>query len=464
MKKIVSILSVIAMLLTVGALFSLTVSAASIPAFSSGSITETANGNTIDTDDFSVFASSKTTGWGSKCDLRFVLAADLQALATYAKSELYLDITFVDADGAFVKSLRKSVFKDLVLYASVTAAGNTYTAAEGVVLFGAVITDAPGDAWATATVTLLTDEIVAQGKVTSEISEIEGINLSPGSLGGNAQVTAMHGHYGYLVLDVAMGGYYPDIVPVADITDAWNWSNPKYQWVLRVNGREFTPERLSVWNMDGNWGQVRAELGSVYEYEMINNTIEFTIELKIIEVATGKTKYYADFVQHVGAPLIYTHYPSLPDSNMPEDLSVVKKVELVSGPNGYGGNIYESAIHTTTGTMLDKLCTMDKDPIIYKLPETTTLQGLSIVNCQGNSYNPERTLLDFDVYVSADGENWGEPVLVASSAGKDRPAYSQDLTETWYAFSEAAEATYVKIVPHHTEGIAYQLTEVLFYQ
>ncbi|MBR2986449.1 MAG: carbohydrate-binding protein [Clostridia bacterium] len=108
---------------------------------------------TIASEDFSAFVSSRKAS-DDKHDLRFIVAADFVGLDNY--DALYMTVSFLDADGNTVKSIVKNVATELSFYASATAAGNRYTAAEGSVLFGMVITNVPDSAWASATVSLST--------------------------------------------------------------------------------------------------------------------------------------------------------------------------------------------------------------------------------------------------------------------------------------------------------------------
>ncbi|MBQ7365315.1 MAG: hypothetical protein IJW46_06930 [Clostridia bacterium] len=458
MKKTVSILAVIATLLTVISLFGVTVNA-SAPSFSAGNITETENGKTIASDSFSVFVSSRASAWGGKSDLRFILCANLELISAYKDSELYLDIAFLNAEGTPVKSLKRDVFDDLLLYAKATAAGTVYTAAEGSVLFGIVISEAPNHAWSKVQVSLVSDTTIAQGSAdVANVATYEGYDLAVSDLGGNTRVDTIDVHYGKLALDFALGGPYTDIIPT-EIPDATNWSNPKYQWVLRVNGEEMIPAKLSVWHF-GDWGQLRAELGDLSDFTFVDNKATFYIELKIVDVATGKIAYYINFIDKMGA-ITYEKTPSVADPDMPADVTPVIGIDLVSGPAGYADT--EGPERACNGLMTDKLCTVNTEPLIFKLSEKTALKGLAIVNSY-NEPDPERTLLDFTVYVSDDGENWGDPVLVSTSEGKVFSTYAGNLCENYYAFDEICEATYVKIVTAHPAGVAYQLAEIVLYQ
>ena len=123
---------------------------------------------TIASEDFSAFVSSRKSVEAGKNDLRFIVAAQYDMLDQY--EALYMTVTFVDASGNTVKSITKNVAKELAVYASASAAGNRYTAADGSVLFGMVITNVPDDAWASALVTLGTSADAASVAVRGSIA------------------------------------------------------------------------------------------------------------------------------------------------------------------------------------------------------------------------------------------------------------------------------------------------------
>ncbi len=99
---------------------------------------------TIGSNDFSAFISARSTVANSH-DLRLIVAADFETLLSY--QDLYMIVTFLDQDGNASKTLVKNVETELEYYAAATAAGNKYTAADGSILFGCVITDIPDTAW-----------------------------------------------------------------------------------------------------------------------------------------------------------------------------------------------------------------------------------------------------------------------------------------------------------------------------
>ncbi len=116
------------------------------------SLTKVVSNYTITSDDFSAFMSSRATDTDGYHDLRVIIAANLEGLDAY--EALYMTVEFYDSDGNKVKSLTKNVVTELQIFASATAAGNTYTAGEGSVLTGCVITGIPDSDWASVQVSL----------------------------------------------------------------------------------------------------------------------------------------------------------------------------------------------------------------------------------------------------------------------------------------------------------------------
>ena len=149
-----------------------------VPSFSEGTIAKGEDGKyTIDTDDFAAFVSAREGVKADTAEYRFVIAADIEKFT--ACENLNLVLNFVKGEEV-VATATKNVLKELKVYASATAAGNTYVAADGVLLTGIVVKDIPAQAWETVTVTLVDgDEKVAEGKTTAADVEVEAL---PGTL------------------------------------------------------------------------------------------------------------------------------------------------------------------------------------------------------------------------------------------------------------------------------------------
>ena len=137
------------------------------PDFGKGTIDYTGTTScTITTPNFTSFLSSRRGKTDGTSDLRFVIAADFATLKQ--NKAITLTITFFDGSKE-LRSLTKELVKDLTVYQSALAAGITYTAGEGDVLFGIVITDVPDLAWTDVTVTLTDGELgIAAGTTDTE--------------------------------------------------------------------------------------------------------------------------------------------------------------------------------------------------------------------------------------------------------------------------------------------------------
>ncbi|MBQ4121248.1 MAG: hypothetical protein IJD35_04455 [Clostridia bacterium] len=135
-----------------------------VSAFSNGKIEKgSSNAYTIDSDDFSAFVSARAGAEGTT-DYRFIIAADIKKFAEYDNVDMILTFT---KGGEVVASATKDILTELDIYRSATAAGNTYVAADGCLLFGLVVTGVPADAWDTVTVTLANGLPLVSGELAA---------------------------------------------------------------------------------------------------------------------------------------------------------------------------------------------------------------------------------------------------------------------------------------------------------
>lgn len=135
-----------------------------VSAFSNGKIDEgSSNSYTIDSNDFSAFISARAGAEGTT-DYRFIIAADIKKFAEYDNVDMILTFT---KGGEVVASATKDILTELDIYSSATAAGNTYIAADGCLLFGLVVTGVPADAWDTVTVTLANGLPLVSGELAA---------------------------------------------------------------------------------------------------------------------------------------------------------------------------------------------------------------------------------------------------------------------------------------------------------
>ena len=405
----------------------------------------------LGTDSYAAFLSVRDGATEGTQDYRFVIVADG---ATYkAGTDVKLALTFTK-DGAAVKTLTKT-FAELDLYAKATAAGNVYVAAEGCFLTGIVVTGVPADAWDTVTVT------VVDGETTLAEGEVANANISDETLytytensvelysSGTVYSIGVETHH-------EAHGFNPAFVLCLDGADIYGdiyangAYNPNYIWYMTVNdGAEFVPASFSCYD-GGSWGYLRAELGAAYA-----DAKKYDMTLVIVNIETGEVAYYGDF---------YIHNDFIYDETKPEDITVVapEDITVTAGPDLDGG---EGAKKAFDGKHDTKVCTGDvgaDNALIVELKNTINLKGVGICNANDNEGNTGRTVLDFVIYVSADGENWGEPVYTATGEGKDKADYSTNFQEIYYDFASAVGAKYVKIVVNN-DGM-YQISDVLLYQ
>ena len=419
--------------------------------FDKGTITLAPNGAfLLGTESYSAFLSVRDGATAGTQDYRFVIVADGETYKAGTDVKLALSFT---KDGTVVKSLTKT-FAELKLYATATAAGNSYAAAEGCFLTGLVVTGVPADAWDTVTVTVLDGETaLAAGEVANaDVSEEALYTYTENSIElystGAVYSIAIESHHAdhnhnpaFVVCLYGNADLYKDIY-----TGGYN---PNYTWYMSVNGgAEFVPASFSCYD-GGDWGYLRAELGAAYADAKM-----YDMTLAIVDNATGEVVYYGDF---------YIHNDFIYDETKPENVAVIApdKITVTAGPDMDGD---EGAKKAFDGKHSTKVCTGDvgaDNALIVELANTFKLMGVGICNANDNEGNSGRTVLDFEVYVSADGTNWGEPVLVATGEGKDKADYSTNFMEMYYGF-EAVDAKFVKVVVNN-DGL-YQISDVLLYE
>lgn len=288
------------------------------PAFSEGAITETADGEyTIASDGFSAFISTRRNATNAAHnDIRVILATDIEGLDAYMG--LNLTLTF-KKDSAVVKTATWDVVKDLKFYASASAAGNTYTAADGCALFGIVITGVPNADWdeVTATVTDNTGKGVGEGSAKADGLVVP----APVDIKGELDSLVIEDHHASL-------DKWPSLVFSIGNTTLWqtlrgdkanypdddHWSNPAYKWVLTVNGEEIVPEKFSIYDGDA-WGYFRAAIAPKDALDYVDNTATLDITLNIYDNTTDYLVYFADLDPLTyDRPVIPVHDPIHIDS------------------------------------------------------------------------------------------------------------------------------------------------------
>ena len=288
------------------------------PAFSAGTIEKTDDGKyTIASDGFSAFISTRRNATNAAHnDIRVILATDIEGLDAYMG--LNLTLTF-KKDSAVVKTATWDVVKDLKFYASASAAGNTYTAADGCALFGIVITGVPNADWdeVTATVTDNTGKGVGEGSAKADGLVVP----APVDIKGELGSLVIEDHHASL-------DKWPSLVFSIGNTTLWqtlrgdkanypdddHWSNPAYKWVLTVNGEEIVPEKFSIYDGDA-WGYFRAAIAPKDALDYVDNTATLDITLNIYDNTTGYLVYFADLDPLTyDRPVIPVHDPIHIDS------------------------------------------------------------------------------------------------------------------------------------------------------
>ena len=234
-----------------------------LPSFTEGDIVENEGKFAIATDNFSAFISAREGSVKGAVDYRFIIAADIEKFATYSNPNLVL--SFVK-DGEVVKTATKNVLTDLDIYASATAAGKTYVALEGNLLFGLVVTDVPAEAWDTVTVTLAEGE---EAFVTGSVAAADVVvDPLPGKLLGGGTWNP------YTENDSATGKpvfviWFHDNVGGANLVS--KVSDGTYDATLTINGKEYSE---FVTNPAGRYLVIFLEDSGIYG---IKNGEKYTI-------------------------------------------------------------------------------------------------------------------------------------------------------------------------------------------
>lgn len=203
-----------------------------VTSFTEGDIVENEGKFAIATDNFSAFVSARQGKTADTVDYRFIIAADIEKFATYSNPNLVL--SFVK-DGEVVKTATKNVLTDLDIYASATAAGKTYVALEGNLLFGLVVTNVPAEAWDTVTVTLAEgEEAFVTGSVAAAdvtVDPLPGKLLGGGTWNPYTEVDKATGKAAFVI-------WFHDNVGGVNIVS--KISDGTYDAVLTINDREYS--------------------------------------------------------------------------------------------------------------------------------------------------------------------------------------------------------------------------------
>jgi len=256
---------------------------------------------TIGAETFAAFLSVREGAEGTS-DYRFVIAANAETFKTYANANMLLTFT---KDGEVVASATKNVLEDLKLYASATAAGDTYVAADGCLLFGLVVTGVPAEAWDTVTVSLVDDNHLVSGEVKAkDITEtVLGANkLGAQSYGFEDHHTDLNCHASWILLtddaDVVAGitdGTYTAVVYLdgeaytiknTHNADVWLRMDLETAGATIVKGQSYVA-KLTLLDADGN-------LAYFTDTFTIESTVHSTDTAPTVELPRDLDKYTVD--------------------------------------------------------------------------------------------------------------------------------------------------------------------------
>lgn len=247
--------------------------------------------------------------------------------------------------------------------------------------------------------------------------------------------------------------------------------NDAYKHVIVLDGKPFEISRITLANYTTS-GWVRFDLGADFkfsDYEYDENGIHYFTAIWNVYDEDGKLAYYANLTEYNIDGGKYPHKKPqdkvvVADPDVPAGVERVqnKDITLISAPSVGNG---ESADNMFDDKAATKFCTGDNGPdkaIIVGFASEQTLIGISFVNGNDNESYVNRTLVDFEIYVSADGNTWNSVAdFVSTSEGVDKNTICNNYTENYYGFGKTLTCNYIKIVANN--GDTYQISEMIFY-
>ncbi|MBR2987946.1 MAG: hypothetical protein IKC63_07985 [Clostridia bacterium] len=267
--------------------------------------------------------------------------------------------------------------------------------------------------------------------------------------------------------------FYTETNPDGSFNTAVWEANDTYRWVFTVDGKEFECDGFSLFN-NGSSGYVRASLGEKfsfddYEYDE-ENTHVYEVSLKIYN-DENEVEYFANFTEFGG---MYHKKPAkvemVVDTDRPTDLERVpfNQVTPISGPAAGDGEGYEKLFDNDPRSKLCKNANGIENAVTLSFASAQNIAGVSLVNGNDNEAYTSRTVLAFDIYVSEDGQNWGDPVvsftgLDADGVALDKALYNKNYAENYFDFGKTLTGvTNVMVVINNGEH--YQISELIFWQ
>ena len=248
--------------------------------------------------------------------------------------------------------------------------------------------------------------------------------------------------------------------------------NPSYKWEVVIDGEAIAIERITLANYKTH-GWVRFDLGSDFKfsnYEYDEDDVHyFDVKINIYD-ASNDLAYFAYLTDpNYNGP--YEHVKPAPiemvaDPNRPQNVEALepnRDFTPISGATVSNGEVFENMFD---GTVRTKYCTgkngIEGGMIVRIDTPSTEIIGLSFVNANDNDTYNGRTLVSFDIYVSDDGENWGEPVITVDGSDiTDRSSISKNYLERYYALDKAITGPFIMIVANNND--TFQISEMIFY-
>ena len=353
--------------------------------YSQGTITKVDDTNyTIGSYDLSAFVSARLTDVAGYNDLRFIIAADLKGLDGYQSLEL--SIVFKKGDSE-VFTVTRDLATELYAYESAIAAGNTYTAAEGSVLFGMVITDVPTGAWDTVTVSLYdeNDRLVTVGQQTSaDVSMAERVDYDFFGLENHHAALNYHATWViYIRKD--------DIAPGID---------NGYKVELVVNGKTYTVKNFHNWHSSGDGSGLRMDMETAGVSFMKGD--DLTVVVRIYD-ENGNFLYYTN-PHNLTTGFSTSEYA---DVKMPENTYVKQTVVSYDDDlNNWGDGATEKLFDgNTTDTKIGGTTTGGKVTVTFSLATATKITYYTLYTGKDTASNTGRNPSGWILYGKV-GEEW----------------------------------------------------------
>ena len=353
--------------------------------YSQGTITKVDDTNyTIGSYDLSAFVSARLTDVAGYNDLRFIIAADRKGLDGYQSLELA--IVFKKGDSE-VFTVTRDLATELYAYESAIAAGNTYTAADGSVLFGMVITDVPTGAWDTVTVSLYdeNDRLVTVGQQTSaEVSMAERVDYAFYGLENHHAALNYHATWVIYI-------WKDDVAPGID---------NGYKVELVVNGKTYTVKNFNNWHTEGDGSGLRMDMETAGVSFMKGD--DLTVVVRIYD-ENGNFLYYTN-PHNLTTEFSTSEYA---DVKLPENTYVKQPVtSYVDDLNNWGDGATEKLFDgNTTDTKIGGNTVDGKVTVEFSLAGATKITYYTLYTGKDTASNTGRNPSGWILYGKV-GEEW----------------------------------------------------------